>query len=265
MTSAHRLPPDLQERFRRDGFAYLPGALDANTLRRFERLWLWYLDHPGPASARLFEDALVRAEDVSTARALPSREPGFFYQDIANPGGDAERRQLARLPAIRDIVGAVFARDGHLGEGWFVGDQVFLKEPHTPRTGWHQDLSDTDLAGMDTLAVWMSFDPVDAEHALELVRGSHLGPVYSSIYGKFRSQPIPDIERRRAEFDVVGFACEPGDVVLFHFGTLHGGGATGTLGRRSLALRFVGPDCRRRSTGAGEAGARDPRWLPVFG
>lgn len=96
----------------------------------------------------------------------------------------------------------------------------------------------------------MSFDPVDQGGALEVVRGSHLGPVYDSIYGTYRSQPRPEIEAVRTDWDVVGFATEPGDVIVFHMATLHGGGTTDHDGRRrSLALRYVGPECTYARTG----------------
>ena len=140
---------------------------------------------------------------------------------------------------------------------------MFLKEGgENQRTGWHQDVSDMNAEGADMAVLWMSFDSVDRASALEVVRGSHLGPVYDSIYGKFRSLPRPDIEADRSAWDVVGFATEPGDVVVFHMATLHGGGATDSeRRRRSLALRYVGPDCRyARSSkrhAAGEPYGRD--------
>jgi ectoine hydroxylase-related dioxygenase (phytanoyl-CoA dioxygenase family) len=54
---------------------------------------------------------------------------------------------------------------------------------------------------------------------------------------------LPDVEARRADFDIVSFAVEPGDVVVFHPAILHGGAATrpGTR-RRTLSLRFFGED-----------------------
>ena len=46
------------------------------------------------------------------------------------------------------------------------------------------------------------------------------------------------------DFDVVTFPCEPGDIVAFHLGCLHGGAPTrADQTRRTLALRFIGADC----------------------
>ena len=213
---------------------------------RLESFWEWCVNHPGPAAARLFEDGLARADSITAARQVPTDESGFFYQDLGNPDARDQLESLVKEPDIISIVSEVFSTDGEL-KAWFTGEQVFLKEANTPRTGWHQDISDSNIEGLDALVIWMCFDRVSQTNSLEVVRGSHLGPVYSSIYGSFRSEPIPDIESHRHDFDIASYACERGDVVLFHYGALHGGGPTGTdERRRTLALRFIGPDCRKR-------------------
>src|SRR5438874_2517905 len=82
----------------------------------------------------------------------------------------------------------------------------------------------------------------------EFVRGSHLGPLYAGTSfdadGEtapfYKDMPrIPDIEADRSSFDIVSFEIEPGDVVMFHPATLHGGGASEGR-RRTLSVRFFG-------------------------
>ena len=56
---------------------------------------------------------------------------------------------------------------------------------------------------------------------------------------------VPDIEAEREKHRIVSFDIEPGDVLAFHFRTLHT--APGTAGRtpyrrRALSLRYVGDD-----------------------
>ena len=47
----------------------------------------------------------------------------------------------------------------------------------------------------------------------------------------------------RDDWDIVGEALELGDLIVFHMGCLHGGGATHPgMRRRSLVLRFIGDD-----------------------
>jgi len=52
---------------------------------------------------------------------------------------------------------------------------------------------------------------------------------------------VPNIEAERAKWDVISWPVEVGDVIFFHFKTLHGGAPT-RVGqqRRTLTLRFFG-------------------------
>ena len=76
-----------------------------------------------------------------------------------------------------------------------------------------------------------------------MVRRSHRGPKYASVVGGFEGEPIPDVESHPEDFDIVSFATEPGDLVVFHMATLHGKGPTlPGQQRRTLALRYQGSD-----------------------
>jgi ectoine hydroxylase-related dioxygenase (phytanoyl-CoA dioxygenase family) len=98
------------------------------------------------------------------------------------------------------------------------------------------------------------FDPVPRGDSLEFVRGSHRGVLYNGSRFELGddtapinpSSPLPrlpDIEADRGAFDIVSFAVEPGDVVIFHPAMLHGGAPThGDQRRRTLSLRFFGED-----------------------
>ena len=249
---------DLQERFRRDGVVHVPGAFTPDEMARLEEFWQFCLDHPGPSASRIYADKneFVPGLGLDAARALPDRETGFAYQDVGNPANRPRFGELIHLPGIQSIVAAAFGAR----RAWGLAEQIFLKEPDSPRTTWHQDISDLRVEGMDGLTMWLCLDPVSAEESLELVRGSHLGPVYDSFNGNKLSGPVPDIEGHRDDYDIVSFACQPGDAVLFHLGVLHGGGQTGAAyTRRSVALRFAGPDCR--GVNGGQPVTTD---LPVF-
>ena len=114
------------------------------------------------------------------------------------------------------------------------------------------DNSDVAVEGPDTVALWIPLEPLGPPPLpapLEFVRGSHVnscGRVYSSLYGAHVGDPIPDVQAAPEDYDVVSFPCELGDVVCFHFATLHGGGATTGAGqrRRTVTLRYFGTDCR---------------------
>jgi hypothetical protein len=134
-------------------------------------------------------------------------------------------------------------------------EQVFLKEGgESRRTPWHQDSSYLPIDGSQIAVMWI--DSVAKNDSLEFVRGSHHGTMYDGsrfdpnddtapIYGDGSLPRLPNIEAERSRWDIVSWAVEPGDVIVFHPGVLHGGAAThrGTR-RRTLSLRFFGVDAR---------------------
>ena len=64
---------------------------------------------------------------------------------------------------------------------------------------------------------------------------------------------LPDIEAERARdpnaYDVISWATEPGDVLLLHPGSLHGGAPVDAdfPSRHTLVFRFFGDDATYRS------------------
>lgn len=226
----------LGEQFRRDGVVCVRGALDPADLRLAQEGFEWCLANPSPAAQRYFVDTGT-----------------VFYQDLFNTQSWPHFRALldaGRLPAlVRDLLGTTSL--------WFFFEQVFLKEGgETRRTPWHQDTSYFPVAGKDLVVAWMSFDSIDAADALEFVRGSHRDTLFNGssfnetddtapLYDEGDMPRLPDIEANRGAYDIVSWATEPGDLLLFHPSTLHGGAATrpGRC-RRTLSLRFFGDDCK---------------------
>ena len=230
----------LRDAFLNSGIVHVRNALDTQTVDAALACWTWSTENPGPGSTRLFRDSMVHVDDLAAARLLPSHEDGFFYQDISSPDSYPVYEPLINSPAIVNLLTGLLDCE----RAWFLGEQVFLKEGNTPATGWHQDISDIPACGNDLIALWIALDAVDEETSLAMVRGSHKGPVYSSIYGRFEAAPIPNVDDCPDLFEVVSYACDPGDVVVFHLGCLHGGGRTRPgQSRRALALRFIGEQC----------------------
>jgi ectoine hydroxylase-related dioxygenase (phytanoyl-CoA dioxygenase family) len=160
---------------------------------------------------------------------------------------------------------------------WFYYEQLFYKHGGaTRRTPWHQDTSYVPVEGPDIVRFWISFDPVDKDHALEFIRASHLGPLYngSSFNPEDDTAPLfphsamprlPDIEADRGRWDIISWSVEPGDIIAFHPSMLHGGAGTPPdRRRRSLSLVFFGDAAyfAPRPAGTVEAnGPDDPRLL----
>ncbi len=224
----------LARRYKTDGVVYVPQALSANALARARAAYEWSLSHPGPGASR-----------------LPAKGDGEFYQDLANPAAFAAYQEILACPEIKHLIAGIWQKP----DVWFMYEQVFKKSGgHTRRTPWHQDTPYLPVSGQDLAVMWISFDPVPPTHALEYVPGSHLGTLYDGsrfdpaddtapLYGDGTLPRLPDIEAQRADWSVVSYATQPGDVVIFHPAVLHGGGQTDAdQQRRTLSLRFFGED-----------------------
>jgi ectoine hydroxylase-related dioxygenase (phytanoyl-CoA dioxygenase family) len=238
-----------REAVRTDGVVCLRNAIDPASLRMAEEAYNWSLAHPGTGASRF-------SQPDSSAT---------FYQDLANPNAiSAYRRMLEESPAA-DVAAALWdTRDV-----WFMYEQVFLKEGgQSRRTPWHQDSSYLPIGGEMLAVMWITFEAVAKEHSLEFVRGSHRGTLFDGsrfdaqddtapLYGDGSLPRLPNIEAERSRWDIVSWAVEPGDVLVFHPGMLHGGAPTspGTR-RRTLSLRFFGDDAVYTPRSKGVVGSK---------
>ena len=230
-------PADLathRDEFAHDGVTVVRELLDDDGLALAAAAFDWSLAHPGPAASRPFEGI-----------------DGAFYQDLCNPAAPRETtyERLLRETPIADLVAGLWSDR----EIWFMYEQVFLKEGgENRRTPWHQDAPYLSVEGDHLAVVWITFDAVPRADSLEFVRGSHRGTLFntSAFDPADETTPIhdglprlPDIEADRDAFDIVSWAIEPGDVLVFHPAMLHGGAPTHPGGRRrTLTLRFFGRD-----------------------
>lgn len=120
----------------------------------------------------------------------------------------------------------------------FFFDAIFARSAGVAfRTPFHQDEPYWSVEGFDTCSSWMPLVPVEKKSALEFVRGSHrwnltyrqtnfgalTGDQRDQVWFDDGSEPFPDIEGRRPEFDIVSWEMEPGDVAIFNARTIHGG------------------------------------------
>jgi ectoine hydroxylase-related dioxygenase (phytanoyl-CoA dioxygenase family) len=223
---------EYRSRFIADGVICVRHALDQRGIEAAERAFVWTLSHPGPG-----------------ARYVLAGEPGAFYQDHANPHAFPAYCPLVRETALSKLVADVLgSRDL-----WLLYEQVWLKEGgETLPTPWHQDLPYVPMSGDHLATVWLNLDPVPKENSLEFVRESHRGPLFNptafdpkdpaaAMFEDGVWPPLPDIEAERSRYDIVSWPIEPGDVIIFHPATLHGGAPTRVGGRRrTISLRFFG-------------------------
>jgi ectoine hydroxylase-related dioxygenase (phytanoyl-CoA dioxygenase family) len=196
----------------RDGVACLRNFLSPEQIDDATEAYEWTRDHRGPGFTTMGGDQRS-------------------WQDLSNPESyEAYAGMLSRSP-IPAMLSALWG-----GPVWYMYEQIFHKEATENFTPWHQDTPYMPVSG------------------LEYCLGSHKGPVYNGtsfkpddptdpFYKTGNFPRLPEIEADRSIWHINGWETEPGDVVLFHPSTLHGGGAPGIQGRRrTLTLRFFGED-----------------------
>ena len=227
--------------FRRNGAAVLRGALSDDWIEalrdgvEFNRTnpseWSHWYTNP--------DDSVGFWTDYVTWRSVPEYERAVFGSGLANTA--------ARL------MGSEHAR--------FFHEHVLVKEPGAAeRTPWHHDQPYYCVDGDQNVSMWIGLDAVPHDRAMRFLAGSHLWDRWF-IPRKFidhtpyapesgRYELLPDIDAMIADapdvHEVVSFDTEPGDIVVFHYRTLHD--APGNLSaqnrRRAVSLRWVGDDAR---------------------
>jgi ectoine hydroxylase-related dioxygenase (phytanoyl-CoA dioxygenase family) len=134
-------------------------------------------------------------------------------------------------------------------------EHMLLKEPGADvPTPWHQDQPYYCVDGTDTVSLWVPLDPVPRERTLEFVGGSHKWGKYyrperfnkTALNDNDGLEPVPDIEGHRGDYNILGWALEPGDAVAFNYLTLHGSAANKSKveQRRAFSLRLMGDNVR---------------------
>ena len=199
----------IKKSLRDDEVVKVPGLLDADQLARAKACFEWSISNPGPLAIDGSVGANVYRIDNLRPNAL-----------------DVYRETVLRLP-LADLAMEVWGSD-HV---WYYREETFWREGTAPRTFWHQDTSYTSWMGEHFVNCWTCFDRVPKGNSIEVIRGSHHGPLYDGtafdendptkpLWGDRANLPrLPDIEADRkrdpASWNVAAFDIEPGDVVFF--------------------------------------------------
>ncbi len=189
------------------------------------------------------------ADPAPTARDYRTEDGGRFLSDYCN---------WDRIPQYRDFI--FNGPAARIGAALMGSDQVRLFHEHvivkTPKTGmptpWHHDLPYYCIDATQTVSFWIPMDAVPRERTLEFVAGSHKwGKRFrprrfdgSALNENDGLETLPDIEAHREDYEILGWALEPGDAVAFDFRTVHGAPAnlSASAQRRAFSLRLVGED-----------------------
>jgi len=184
---------------------------------------------------------------VYAAENVAGTETGRFFDDYCNWQRIPEFEAVIKKSNIAQIAAELM--DSKTVQVFH--DHVLVKEPGTSKTTpWHQDAPYYFVDGMQNVSFWCPVDPV-TDATLRCVAGSHLWekpvlPVRWLAEDTFypdtqHYQPVPDPDEQGMR--IKEWEMQPGDVVAFHFKTLHGArGNHADSRRRAFSLRMVGDD-----------------------
>ena len=228
----------LGARLYEDGITKVPQLLSIGMRERLRACYEWSLLNLSSRAVNETERTHTQIIDANHPKALA-----------------VYRETVLALP-VGQLLGELWSSK-HV---WLYAEEVLHRTGQVKRGGWHQDLAYLPATGENWANCWIPFEPLPASHAIEVVRGSHHGPLYVGMSfneDETRSpQPrsgakpsvLPDIEAEREmepeKWDIVSFDVEPGDVILLHPATLHNAAQIDARvpERNTLVLRFFGDD-----------------------
>lgn len=222
------------ETFRRDGVVLVRGAVDPESLellaegvehnRRHPSAWShWYTD----------------ADEAA----------GFWSDYVTWPDVEPYRRVVFETP-LAELAGELMGSESVR----FFHEHVLVKEPGAAeRTPWHHDQPYYCVDGDQNVSMWIALDPVPASSGMRFIAGSHRwGRLfiprrfvdhvpYAPADGRF--EIVPDLDAHLDAHRVLSFDVEPGDLIAFHYRTLHDApGNELDTPRRVVSLRWLGDD-----------------------
>lgn len=231
------LPIGSAESYRQDGFVVLRGVVSAETLADIERGVERNLAEPSGWS-----------NDYT-----PDGGNGRFFDDYVSWQRIPEFAATALSGVLPRIAGELMGTTNPR----FFHEHVLVKEPGTATpTPWHHDDPYYGVEGTSNVSLWVPLDAVPASIALRCIRGSHRAQrrfipnrfVDDSPYVDAAAgfEVFPSAEELESLGETVVCPAGPGDVVAFHFRTLHSAPGTSEHPnrRRIVSYRYVGDDAR---------------------
>jgi ectoine hydroxylase-related dioxygenase (phytanoyl-CoA dioxygenase family) len=256
---------DVLETYRRDGVVVVRNAFDGDWVRMlldaWERMRREVVDNPtnvyrlpaehlaaDPDLAR--EIAAIHSEEAAQRKMYTEQAPGFLrckYMRWWSP----EFREFALNSPAGELIGRVIGAN----EVRFFLDAMFMKAPGVSKTYWHADHSAWPTQGEQVPTMWMPLLPVRHDlSSLEFIAGTQNdtrlpwpNTFNAKVLGKPDDAPsFVDYEPRRGDPSVrfLSYDLEPGDALIIHPRTYHGGGQNlhPTQPRIALSTRWFGDD-----------------------
>ena len=201
----------------------------------------------------LAEMIAMSGNDTLQDEALQAdNDAGSYHLDSGVAARLSKFRDFSLNEQIGELVGSLMQTD----EVRFYDDQIFVKEAGClERTAFHQDSTYFHIDGHQTCVIWAPVDPANQETGtIKYLRGSHrwnkdFKPnvfVASTPFPGAEGEDLHNQDELENHPDLIQFNCEPGDLLIHHYRTVHGAGGNHSSYqvRRAASLRYCGSDVR---------------------
>lgn len=198
------------------------------------------------------DEIIAQPTPLHTIQTLEG-DQGFFLSDICMAQHSRELQDFV-LNGPTGVLAAHIMSSKRIN---FWADTLWVKQADTPkRTRWHQDQPFFWVNGRQMCVIWCPLDTVPESDSLELIKGSHLwGKWFTPELSRFGQDlyetsgttfaRMPDIDSSRNAYDIMRWAMEPGDVIVFNGSTVHGApGNSSGLARRAISTIWMGDDTK---------------------
>ena len=225
---------DLVERFQRDGAVHIPQLFTARELADLRAGIDQNLAHLSP-----------RAKVASSPT-----DPGRFVEDFCNWQDNPHYRRFIFESALAETAGRLMRSTSRSSLPRSHADQGARHAPADAVAPGPALLQHRRHAECELLDPRRSGEPrihpgIRCRLAPRTLADAALvhGLRRRSGFPKGLWRDLPDIEARRSDFPILGWALDPGDAVCFHMLTLHAArGVEGDRRRRVFSVRFLGDD-----------------------
>ena len=178
-------------------------------------------------------------------------QQGRFFDDYVNWSRFDAYKTHALSGALPETALALMQKTS----GRFFHEHVLVKEAGNNQvTPWHNDEPYYGVDSQNNVSLWVPLDPIPEKIALRAILGSHRwgkkfiprkfvdqSPYVSSAN---EYEPLPDSQQLDVAENIECFEAMPGDIVAFHFRTLHSAPSTTNYSnrRRVVSFRYVDSD-----------------------
>ena len=222
-------------KYQRDGVVVLRNVLTQNVIAELSDALAQNMQSPGPWANEYAANS----------------QQGRFFDDYVN----WSRFDAYKTHALSGVLPQIALALMQKTSGRFFHEHVLVKESGNNQvTPWHNDEPYYGIDSINNVSLWVPLDPIPEKIALRAIAGSHKWGkkfiprkfVDQSPYVASASEyePLPDSKQLDVADNIESFAAMPGDLVAFHFRTLHSAPSTTSYPdrRRVVSFRYVDSD-----------------------